>query len=537
MRDIQQTVPEQVTEKLMFHFQDGWKTLFANGKKMQEDVLMDILQLGRDSAYAHDHGFDHITTWEEFQSKIPISEYKDYKPYIEANMQDDQMQLIGIETNCYLSTTGTTGEMKYFPESRIGALARQLVIDVWNLVVAGSVKQMTDPEAKMLAVVNCWPLNQAQNGKSIIRASGQAGKTLWEQSGDRYIFPYAFLEARMSDEDQEYLTALYALKEKNLSLLFCNNLIYFGDLLDYIAERPQQMINDIRQGYMTADLKDVDREILKQSFLPDVGRADNLQALLDQYGYLPIEKIWPAFSFIGTWLAGSAGTMGRDVLRRLPDSIQRMSEGYGATEAMMTIPMQFDCPYGVLAPFAYFYEFLPLGKDKPVSMAEVVDGAYYELIITTYSGLYRYNLHDIIRVHGFTGSTANIEFCCKSTEVWTLNSKTIYAFQLSEMIHQAEEKTQIQTSFYQGIAQNERLSVMIFPTDETFNAPVFYKSLKEIFYENGIQIGKIYVMKKSYREKLYKEQMNNGRTKQNIKVLTTTKELPPSVWIEAEYEA
>ena len=37
-------------------------------------------------------------------------------------------------------------------------------------------------------------------------------------------------------------------------------------------------------------------------------------------------------------------------------------------------------------------------------MWEVVDGVCYELLVTTYSGLYRYNLQDIVRIQGFTRS-------------------------------------------------------------------------------------------------------------------------------------
>ena len=119
-------------------------------------------------------------------------------------------------------------------------------------------------------------------------------------------------------------------------MLFCNNLAYFGVLLDWIAARPQQMIDDIRNGYMTAELTEEDRAILAETFTADETRADELQQLLDEYGELPVEKIWPEFVFAGVWLAGSVGQFSRDVMRRLPERVRYISESYGSSEVILT---------------------------------------------------------------------------------------------------------------------------------------------------------------------------------------------------------
>ena len=49
-------VPEQVAEKLGYYYQNGWNLLFEAGQQMQDDVLMDIISLGNNSAYAQEHG-------------------------------------------------------------------------------------------------------------------------------------------------------------------------------------------------------------------------------------------------------------------------------------------------------------------------------------------------------------------------------------------------------------------------------------------------------------------------------------------------
>lgn len=235
MMGKRQSIPEQVAEHLMQYAQDGWQSLFQNGAAMQDAVLADIIEFGRNSAYAEEHGFAGIRTKEEFLQKVPISEYGDYVSYVQDNMLKDAQQLTDLETEYYLLSTGRSMQGKYYIETKIGALARQLSIDIWNMSLAGKEPIMTDPAVKMLAVTNCAPLDEAPNGKAVRRTSGQAAKMLWERAAQLYVFPYEFLEATMSDDDRDYLTALYTLKEKHFNMLFCNNLAYFGVLLDWIA--------------------------------------------------------------------------------------------------------------------------------------------------------------------------------------------------------------------------------------------------------------------------------------------------------------
>ncbi|MBR2626913.1 MAG: GH3 auxin-responsive promoter family protein [Peptococcaceae bacterium] len=528
-------VPEQVAEKLGYYYQNGWNLLFEAGQQMQDDVLMDIISLGNNSAYAQEHGFAGIQTKEAFRAKVPISEYVDYRKLIEENMHEDCGQLTSLETEYYLLSTGMSNSGKIYVENRLGAQARQMSINIWNMMLTQLVPIMTAPDVKMLAVTNCSPLEEAPNGKAVRRTSSQAAKALWEQHPQVYVFPYEFLEASMSNDDRDYLTALYTLKEKNFNMLFCNNLAYFGVLLDWIALRPQQMIDDIRNGYMTADLQEQDRAILAPSFQADAERADELQALLDTYGALPVEKIWPKFEFVGAWLAGSVGRLARDVMRRLPENVRYISESYGASEGMFNLPMDDNCAYAPLAPYSCYFEFLPLEGGEPVDMAGVKDGHYYELLITTYSGLYRYNLHDIVRVHGFTGTTANIEFCCRTADRWELAQGGLYGYELEQMVVSVEHETGQFVTFYQGMVENGKLSLVIQPFQPEFDAAAFYQAMQSQLQQNGMELGSIYITKQNYCIELFNSLMQFGRTIQTIKLPLRAQNAPEKELLQQIY--
>ena len=513
------SVPEMVSEQMAYYYQHGLQPLFDRGAAMQDDVLMDIIELGRNSLYAKEHGFADIQTKEEFYLKVPVSEYEDYRPYVAANMREDTEQLSSLETEYYLLSTGNSNQGKYYAETRLGALARQLSIDLWNMMLAKTVPVMTDPDVKMLAVTNCAPLERAENGKAVRRTSGQAAKGLWENHPQFYVYPYEFLEASMSDDDRDYLTAVYTLKEKHFNMLFCNNLAYFGVILDWIEKCPQQMIADIGTGSMTAKLSERDRTILAAAFQADAERAAELQQLLEQKGKLLVADIWPDFVFAGAWLSGSVGRLAKDVMRRLPDTVQYISESYGSSEAMYTIPTEFNCPYGPAAVYSCYFEFLSLdGSGRIVDMAHVEDGRYYELLITTYSGLYRYNLRDIVRIQGFTGTTANIEFCCRSTELFLIGQKRVYGYELTQLVEQAEARFGCFIRFFQGIEEDGRLSVVIQPTDEQFDGKGFSACMGETIKNENLEPGKLYVMPEDYYYGLLRSLMTNGRNMQSIKL-------------------
>ncbi|CAK8575516.1 unnamed protein product [Lathyrus sativus] len=91
--------------------------------------------------------------------------------------------------------------------------------------------------------------------------------------------------------------------------------------------------------------------------------------------------------------------------------------------------------YTIIPTMAYF-EFLPLNKfdgdDDSISSTEqehlvdLVDvelGQEYELVVTTYAGLYRYRVGDILRVAGFKNKAPQFNFICRKNVVLSIDSE------------------------------------------------------------------------------------------------------------------
>jgi hypothetical protein len=80
-----------------------------------------ILGASADSAYGRRHGFGDISTFRQFQERVPIATYEDLEPSIKAAMLGEPNQLTTHSPVLFTTTSGTTGARKYIPMTRVRA--------------------------------------------------------------------------------------------------------------------------------------------------------------------------------------------------------------------------------------------------------------------------------------------------------------------------------------------------------------------------------------------------------------------------------
>ncbi|CAA7386811.1 GH3 auxin-responsive promoter family protein [Chryseobacterium fistulae] len=91
-----------------------------NAAKNQEEVLLSLVDTAKKTLFGREHDFENIHTVQEFQEKVPVSDYEDIKPYIE-RVKKGQANILWIETPEYFAkTSGTTSGSKYIPISKEG---------------------------------------------------------------------------------------------------------------------------------------------------------------------------------------------------------------------------------------------------------------------------------------------------------------------------------------------------------------------------------------------------------------------------------
>lgn len=531
-------MPERLSAVHPLKVYDNLPSLYEDCEVVQRKVLEEILTRAQGTAYAADHDLNGVYTLEAWRNVAKATLYADYQPYVEREMEGHIGQLYNAETALYVATTGSTGNIKYFLESKAGNTAKDFMMTVRGLYLRHTLPIIANMEAKNLTITNYAPLDNGHDKQTLtVRASGQTARNIRKRTGTMNILSVEFWETSgIAARDRDYLIAVYALNEAMFSKVCCNNLIHFGRILDRIVAEGQQMIQDIRTGEFSVPMPEEARSLLREEFLPNPDRADALQAIYEKHNCLitcpdDIEAIWPELQAAMGWLAASVGRDAREVLRRLPKKVKCHDMGYGASEGKLTIPMKLGSAAGACAPFNCFYEFLSLEQRgntdaQPLCMWEVEKGKHYELMITTYSGLYRYNMLDVVKVVDFIGRTPIIVFCGKSSDRLIVDGKTIYGYQIADAAQVVEGQLGIEFDLVQAFVTDNGYAVML-ETKNQVNYDVLKQTIGQVAKAQcGYVPDTIYIMDHQYKDSLFTERTRIDRGACGIKLPIVISEAP-----------
>ena len=138
---------------------------------------------------------------------------------------------------------------------------------------------------------------------------------------------------------------------------------------------------------------------------------------------------------IGNWTGGSVGAYLRHFPHYYGDTPVR-DVGLIASEGRMTIPIADGTPSGVLDITTHYFEFIPeeeVDSPQPTVLAahELQRAASYYILLTTAYGLYRYNIHDVVRVTGFLQRTPLIEFLSKGADFANITGEKLSEYQVT----------------------------------------------------------------------------------------------------------
>ena len=83
--------------------------------KTQEKILMELIQKAKYTQFGKDHGFESITSYEEFKQRVPVNDYEGLRPYFD-EMVAGKADVLWPGKPAYLAkTSGTTSGTKYIP--------------------------------------------------------------------------------------------------------------------------------------------------------------------------------------------------------------------------------------------------------------------------------------------------------------------------------------------------------------------------------------------------------------------------------------
>ncbi len=392
--------------------------------KAQKSTLRKIMFMNKRCEYGKKNHFSDVHSIEDFQRLVPLTSYEDYEPMVERMIHNKEKNLMFTGPNIrYCSSSGSVGKPKILPKSAndlwkmqcIGFSVSVSVASKWLRENLG--KKLPPQMGPLVMVLTGHPL---EDGKKC-NGAGQIPLDYLKPITPFFSTSPVSLLVPEHEEllDTSYLQLRFALQEEKVSYLGSIVVTLLTQMFDYLEEHWPELCDDIEKGTLNPNVK-ITPELRKEyekKFKPMPERAAFLRKEFEKGFDTPIApRIWPRLTW-GYGMMGSNLSLYIDKLRKSIGDTPLHNMGYAAAEGFFAAPMELNTADCVLLPHCIFFEFLPLdeGEEKPreditpllIDQLEV--GKKYEMIVTNYSGLYRYRTYDIYEVTGMYNNTPKVE--------------------------------------------------------------------------------------------------------------------------------
>lgn len=501
--------------------------LCQSPKSIQQQLLQDILQTNANTVIGQKYNFAKITNNAEYTKHVPIHEWKELEPLAKKMEQGEVDQLFAGKPDYFIVTSGTTGTSKFLPESRLGALAKSITSRLKNGLAIS--QYPAGIAGKIFPISNSAGTGKVTCGIPYGYASGITLMETPEKDRNRIAFPLELLNIR-NPEVLDYALMRFAI-EQNVSAIVGNNSGRVEQLILLAQKHAEQIITDIAEG--TFSVAPEHAQLLPQSILlkPNPKRAQELRNILYSDKAFTPANYWPNLAVFTSWLGGSIGRYLASVKPLLGKDIAYIDFGYGASEGKFNIPVKANQPAGALSLLAAFYEFADLDNEEEIYLAhELIDGKQYKIIITTFSGLYRYNLNDIVEVQGFTGNTPNIIFVSKTKDVGNICGEKLSATFIANVIQTVSTQNNLSVKHFCAIpdSKQKQYQFCIEFNDDQMPHQSFLRQLDTELAKQSIYATKrrqrllepptVVIMKKYWQDALYTDKAGGNASKAQIKL-------------------
>lgn len=426
----------------------------ADPRGTQARVLRELLALNSDSEFATRHGFAAIRSAADFRQRLPIADYDVFRPYIERVKKGESRALLGSQNPLlmFTLTSGTTSESKFIP------ITRRFLEDYRRGWKVWGIRAYDDhPALHTLDIV------QLSSDHDQFRTAG--GHPCGNISGlvsamqspiVKTMYTVPDVVSKIKSSEAKYYTALrLSLANQRVGIVMTANPSTVINLAKLGDARKEEFIRDVADGTLSSRVEVAPeiREALRRRLKgPNRRRARALEEIVNRTGHLYPSGYWPELSLLAVWTGGSAGAYTAG-LRKYFGDVPIRDHGLSASEGRMTIPLSDNRADGLLDVGSHYFEFIPEaehGSSQPTVLEahELSEGANYYILLTTASGLCRYDIRDVVRCTGFEGGTPLLEFLNKGSQISSITGEKISESQVVAALKQASAELRLELSYY-----------------------------------------------------------------------------------------
>ena len=325
-----------------------WKN---NAIKTQNKVLKKLIKSAEKTEFGKDHSFSEIKNYVDFKKRVPVRSYEDFLGYIEKVKIGEENILWPNKPIYFCKTSGTTSGTKYIPISKESMSNHIIAARDAILSYISETKNTSIVEGKMIFL---------------------QGSPVLEKTGD-------ILTGRLSGIVAHHVPAY--LTKNRLPKIKTNS------INDW-----ETKINSIVNETCTEDLSLI------------AGIPPWVQMYFEKITEKSGKKICDVFKNFSLFIYGGVSfkpykKIFDELIGRKINSI----EVYPASEGFFAFQDQIDNDSMLLTlNNDIYYEFIKtkdllIGKKNYICLSDVKVGENYALVISTSSGLWRYNIGDTIQ--------------------------------------------------------------------------------------------------------------------------------------------
>ena len=433
-----------------------------NCAKAEEATLRSILEYAKGSEWGKAHNFDEILSAKSadelfslYQKNVPPQDYEDLRPFIERHKNGEENILFPGKPMMYATTSGTTKEPKWIPITPAyyqNVFSKMSKLWLYTFI-------MHRPKTfwgKCVSIVGKSIEGYAPDGTVCGSVSGVTQRDCPEFIKGLYSAPSEVFAIK--DYTARYYSLMRTGIEQNVSLLITANPSTIIELQKNVDAYLDDYINDIEHGTLSSkmNIEPENRAALEARYKPNPKRAAELKALKEKYGRILPKHYWPNLQLVTTWHCGNTSVYRDKYKDFFPEQTLDQEFGYFASECRAGLVMNGGDDT-VLFPHNHYFEFVEaesVESESPkfLQLHELQKGKRYIPYITTYGGLYRYNMNDLVECSGAYGTIPTIRFIQKINGIVSMTGEKLSERQFIDAVGETEKDTGEKLNFFVGFA-------------------------------------------------------------------------------------
>ncbi|KAM3339615.1 indole-3-acetic acid-amido synthetase GH3.6-like isoform X1 [Capsicum galapagoense] len=420
-----------------------------NVDEVQKKVLAEILFQNAHVEYLQGHGLNGSTDRDTFKKVIPVITYQDIQPHINRIINGDKSPILCSQPITELLTSSGTsgGESKLIPTTE-GEFGRRFQLTKLQMsVISQTVPDYGNGKAMFFMFIRSEEKTPGGlTARSLLTSIFMSPYFDNIHIQNDYTSPSATF--RCPDTYQSMYSQMLCGLSQNQQVISVGSFFptSFIRAIRFLEKHWSLLCKDVRTGTVDTSITDPSvREAVMEILKPDPKLADFIEAECTKDSWKGIiTRLWPNAKYVNVTITG---TMSQYIptLDYYSNSLPLVSTLYAASECSFGINLNLFCKPSEVAytliPTMGYFEFLPnqgidgvvnsismpktLSKEDQqqlVDLADVKIGQDYELVVTTYSGLYRYRVGDVLRVAGYKNNAPQFNFLCRENVVLSIDA-------------------------------------------------------------------------------------------------------------------